>query len=150
MGIDITSYTEVHRAGCWECVHKSWPFYDRNTTLFAFLGHDIAKRWAAQSYVIPQISPPRGLPTDLSPEVRAESDRLADGAFYSSWLTLDELLNFDYDQLMVTRSAAPEHRVLHVPLREELGDSLQARLDALRDEFGAQGEVRIVYWFDQS
>lgn len=44
------------------------------------------------------ITEPRGFPADASPEVRADYDGWGVDAHTPSWLTLEELSAYDYDQ----------------------------------------------------
>lgn len=49
------------------------------------------------------ISPPRGLPDDVSPEVLAESELWDDDGHSHSWLTVAELMAYDWTQTTVSR-----------------------------------------------
>ncbi|ROU07899.1 hypothetical protein [Lysobacter enzymogenes] len=108
----------------------------RNYTRFAFLAG--VSNWAN---IVP-ISPPRGLPDDASETVRRT---FANGLRHAtSWLTLDELLNFDYDQPLRFREDVRPEQCTAGTYRELLDDDF---LQALRD-FRAQGATRLVFWFD--
>jgi hypothetical protein len=54
---------------------------------------------------------PRGLPPDLSPILKAHAARRMDGAFDHSWLSLTELMNFDWynRNVPVYGYVRPEH-----------------------------------------
>ena len=160
MGIDIKCYTEVKRDGTWEHISEGWPVNGRNYYLFYFLGHR-----HSSVFRLPRIAEPRGLPPDLSPEVKAASDLYLDCYCYHSWLTLAELLNYDYDQVVWRERVITE--IIHgqpfyyVPdkqdegewkdftLREQVGEWFLYRLRQLREEWGDPENVRIVFWFDQ-
>ena len=96
MGIDITCFTEVYKDGAWRLHAEEWPVSDRNSGLFAFLGHlNARQRW------YPRIASPRGVPDDLSPEVKRLADESSKhgGDSFHSWLTMAEILNYDYEQV---------------------------------------------------
>ncbi len=152
MGCDIHPYAEVRRHGVWHRVTDA-IFPDVDNYLF---GDDkwTAAPFDARSYHmftlfagvrpvdgVPTIADPRGLPADVSPEVRAEHGN--DLNWHStSWLTLGELLGVDYDQ----ERTAPSGEV--GPLREwGFGDWYFDQIKVLQT-LGGPGEVRIVFWFD--
>lgn len=69
------------------------PYWsDRNYLLFAILAD------LRNVYSIHPISLPRGLPDDISVEVKTRSDIEGDDAHTRSWLTLKELLEYDWKQ----------------------------------------------------
>lgn len=146
MGADIHTYVETFRDGRWQ--HETgalvtpidqWsdpaaPFDWRHYPMFGFLA-------GVRDHDVPTIAQPRGLPDDVSPEVRAEN---ADGEWYhsASWLTLAELLAYDgYDQPTKTRYGFTG------PLREGLGPMFFQHLDEL-GKLGRPEDVRVVFWFD--
>lgn len=150
MGCDIHCYAERKSEQRYleiECNSFDW----RDYSLFAFLA-------GVRNYSgVDPISEPRGLPGDLSDEVAEEWD---DGFNYhsASWLSLEELLAFDYDQVTedrrVTRQIAPNIRSgactcepvegNTMTYREFLGEGYFEELESLK-ELGAD---RIVFWFD--
>jgi hypothetical protein len=105
MGKDIEMYAEVFDGGRWrpaeplienefhdpdddrpdpELAPQSLDYWCRNRELFEILTDAIAA--------------PRGLPGDLSPEIEAfERPRREDGLFDHGWLSLEEILAFDWD-----------------------------------------------------
>jgi hypothetical protein len=104
MGCDIHTHVERQRAdGTWEQVPGWSPFDVRDYGLFGFLA-DVRN----SSAVVP-IAEPRGIPEDASPEVWAA---WGEWAHTPSWLTVQELVEFDYGQLMndrrVTRQIGPK------------------------------------------
>lgn len=153
MGCDIHAYAEVRRAGQWE--RQDVEVFDvRVYGLFGFLA-DV--RNYSHSPVIAQ---PRGVPddADLTDEDREE---MADGWCHTaSWLTLAELLAYDYEQVFwnrrITRETSPgsfngaalaeEGEGEHLPLREFLGEGYFRQLDALA-KLGDPADVRVVFWF---
>ena len=152
MGCDIHSYVEVRKNGRWEC--QGWnPFDDwRNYGIFGFLA-DV--RNYSHS---PVITEPRGLPADVSAEVLEESDG---DAHTASWLTIAELLGYDYERVFwdrrVEREITPGHfngagladegEGRHLPLRDFLGEGFFRRLDEMA-ALGDPSDVRMVFWFD--
>lgn len=89
MGCDIHSFIEVFEAG-------EWNYYGENFTdgrsygIFGFLAD-------VRNYSeVPVLSPRKGFPKDICPFTEQQ---FADGEIHSkSYLTLKELLDFDYDQ----------------------------------------------------
>jgi hypothetical protein len=164
MGIDIYCYTEVKRGESWAFSAKDSPFCGRNYMLFGFLGH---RHCRPNGY--PRIAAPRGVPHDLSPEMQAETVMLEDDLqfVYSSWVTLRELLDFDYDQVVNRERVIIEYvdgwdePAYYRPesddegewkdftLREEIGYHFPDMLRQMEEELGTPDNVRIIYWFDQ-
>lgn len=148
MGCDIHSYVEVRRDGRWYCDYVD-PFGDmRNYAVFGFLA-DV--RNYSHS---PVIAEPRGLPADVSHEIYEE---WFDGGYHSaSWLAIEELLSYDYEQVFwdrrVTKNGngaalAEEGEGRHLSLRDFLGDGYFRRLDEMA-ALGDPTSVRMVFWFD--
>lgn len=152
MGADIHSWTEVREHGAWVAVPYA-PFEDgRSYRIFGFLA-DV--RNYSHS---PVIAAPRGLPHDMSDRVR----EALDWDYHSeSWLSLRELLTYDYDQVIwdrrVTKQTGPrswdgaaladEGEGTHLPLRDFLGQRFFDTLAVLA-RFGEPDDVRIVFGFD--
>lgn len=124
---------------------------DRNYGVFAFLAG--VRNYGA---IVP-ISKPRGLPKDVSSWVEEEADRWASDGHSRSWLSIDELLNFDYEQMTEDRRCTRmKNGVLNggctcdpgegekMTYREYLGESFFEDLAELKKE----GVDRIVFWFD--
>ena len=100
MGCDIHLYVERRENGQWVSADK-WtpnPYYEnrfytgRNYELFAMLAD------VRNSGGITPIAAPRGLPADVSPEVKGESDRWASDGHSHSWLTIAELNAYNWQQ----------------------------------------------------
>lgn len=154
MGCDIHLYVEVDKGNGWELstahirnerygtgrdwygtimvTQRSVPelndgerisgvFYTRRDyRLFAALAG------ARNSWGIVPIAPPRGLPRDVCDEVRVEADRWGTDGHSHSWLTVEELLGYEWPKSM--------NRLFidtTLPLLRAVGDP-----------------VRIVFWFD--
>jgi hypothetical protein len=156
MGCDIHIIAQRKTNSGWEEVSGNFsyggaPFDWRSYGMFGFLAD--VRNYSA----VPPISQPRGLPTDFT----ADMDEfggcfLGDHSF--SWLSLDELLAFDYDQPVedrrVTRQTGPnswDGGVTADPgdgemttYREFLGEGFFADLAELK----RVGAGRIVFGFD--
>ena len=117
MGTDINFYTErrnadgtwsyvppPRKATEWEQMHHpvlDWDL-DRSYSLFAILanvrnGYGFAGVVTGEGFN--PISMPRGLPADLSPELRADFDTYLEHT--PSWLLVSEILGFDWSQTSI-------------------------------------------------
>lgn len=124
MGIDIEMYAEVQGGERWEPAEpmvenedfdpagdpaelslRPQRLYDvRNKALFAILCDGV--RDAHAEVPIRPIAPCRGLPRDVSSEIiEFERHSLDDSLFGHSWLTLAELLGFDWAGQVVQKAA---------------------------------------------
>src|SRR5690242_9164201 len=134
MGCDIHVTAEVRTESGW--ADSGWLVFDcRDYGIFGF--------WAdVRNYSeSPVIAEPRGLPDDAAMTAE-QREEWADGWYHSaSWLTLAELLAYDYDQTFwdrrITRDGngaalAEEGEGRHVTLREFLGAWYFAELERLR------------------
>ena len=174
MGCDIHSFAEIRnkQTGKWEKVENYFslddfdkkyykkdkgdnPFGWRNYSMFAFLAdvrnYDHCK----------PLSEPRGLPDDVSNEIKDECDRWGCDAHSMSFLIVKELLDFDYEQKFwkrrVTKKVSPilfngaalaeEGEGTILTYRENLGEWFFKHLNELK-ELGEPDDVRIVFWFD--
>lgn len=126
-----------------------YPFYWRSYSMFAFLA-DVRNYDHCEP-----LSEPKGLPDDISDEVKEE---YGEGWDYhsASFLTVKELLDFDYDKTFWNRrvykdgngaSLAEEGEGTVVSYRENLGEFFFKHLEELK-ELGDPEDVRIVFWFD--
>lgn len=136
MGIDIEMYAEVLDGGRWRPAEPLVENEDydpvddplqprlrpqdlcdlRNRPLFAILSDAIGHAWSEEPYR--PIAPCRGLPADVSPEVLAfERPRHDYGLFGHSWLTLKELIDFDWKGQIIQKAAMVEPDV--APLFED-------------------------------
>lgn len=151
MGCDISTYVEARRDGVWEHVFtdEREELFWRNYGIFGFLA-DI--RNYSHS---PVISAPRGLPGDVSAEVRTAHEDDGD-AFGTTWLTLAELLAYDYGQVFwdrrITRDGdggalAGDGEGEHLALRDFLEVGFFEVLKLL-GRWGDPADVRVVLWFD--
>lgn len=153
MGCDIHAYAEKRNGERWvevDCLPDA--FDDRSYGTFGFLA-------GVRNYSgVTPIAQPRGLPNDVSDYVRGQYDSWGGDGHTHSWLSLDELLAFDYSQPMedrrVTRQVGPNAWSggctaepgggKATTYREFLGPSFERGLNELKDA----GVERIVFWFD--
>lgn len=176
MGCDIHSFAERKRNGKWEKVGEhfslgEWekeyykkekgenPFDWRSYSMFAFLAN-------VRNYDhCEPISEPKGIPNDVCDEIKSEYEDWESDAHSSSYLTLKELLEFDYDKVFWNRrisrttynenggsftngaALAEEGEGTVLSYRENLGEFFFIHLKEL-EELGSPDEVRIVFWFD--
>ncbi|GAB4480002.1 MAG: hypothetical protein Kow00124_26230 [Anaerolineae bacterium] len=122
MGTDIHLFAEYRREGRWVAVGRwhrvTWgqvegfdlddePLYgDRNYRLFAMLA-DVRNGYGFAGVdtgePLTPIAPPRGLPPDVSPEVASQAAIWDADGHSHSWLTLAELLAYDWTQVATLR-----------------------------------------------
>lgn len=175
MGCDIHSFVEVKIDDKWiktvgyfpNSLDGESPFDWRCYGIFGFLAD-------VRNYSrVPTIAEPRGLPKDslflYPPEAIVKTEVFSfddpyfwgDGLHSCSWLTLKELLNFDYDQvfedLRVTRQTSPNvwnggctgkpGEGEKTTVRDFLGEAFFADL-AILETLGTPDNVRIVFGFD--
>lgn len=147
MGCDIHSRAERKIGGRWQVIDGLQPFDWRSYGLFGFLAN--VRNYSA----VPPLSEPRGLPDDAP--ATGEYDL---GDHSHSWLSLEELTAFDYEQTFedrrVTRQIAPNAwsgGVTGEPgegeittFRDFLGSDFFADLDKLKEA----GAERVVFGFD--
>lgn len=172
MGCDIHSYAEAQHNSEWTKAGEVFPLddFDREWSKKAYTDRPFHWRgyglfgWLAdvRNYShSPVIVEPRGLPLDISPEVRDEYNGWREDAHSCSWLSLAELIEADYDQVFwdrrITRQEAPgmfngaalagagegERRTL----REFLGEGYFETIEILKT-LGKPEDVRVVFWFD--
>jgi hypothetical protein len=115
MGCDIHILAEVRVDGKWQKVGSVFvsdysfekgklvdaPYSGRNYDLFAILanvrnGYGFAGCDTGDGFN--PISTPRGLPDDVSPEMKKYSNEYGIDGHSHSWLTLRELIDFDWNQ----------------------------------------------------
>lgn len=158
MGCDIHSYVESQNEnGTWERV--TWerqeefdegPFDWRAYGMYGFFAD--VRNYSA----VPPLAEPRGLPKDVSEQVRAEHEDDGWDAHSTSWFSVDELLAFDYEQEFedrrVTRgghggvTADPGEGRMRT-FRDFLGWTYFRDLDILR-ALNEKRPTRFVFWFD--
>lgn len=108
---------------------------DRNYLLFAVLAN------VRNLYNIQPISLPKGLPDDASPEVKNQSDEENGDAHTRSWLTLKELLQYDWQQTI-------EDDNEEIFTFEELVIPFVSDFIPRLSKIDEPDNVRMVFWFD--
>lgn len=113
----------------------------RNYGMFGFLAN-------VRNYSkVPCISPARGLPEDVDELIRAEYEDNFD-VHTASWLTIEELLSFDYNQTFEDRringDVLPIGEGKMLTIREFLGEKFIDKLKKMKED----GVERIIFWFD--
>jgi len=135
MGYDIYLYAEIKRADHWELIGgleenpeyypEDYPnaqplkpvkiYNDRNYDLFAILtGGEVTQRHLAPGQNFESFAPPRGLPKDVCPEIKSWFDFLCDDAFAPSWLSLQEIEGFKWQNAFIRHEAMVDKRVAHL------------------------------------
>lgn len=153
MGCDIHSHAErKNERGEWEKIADIEPFNWRSYGMFGFLA-------GVRNYSdVPPLAEQRGMPADASRDVAENYDGWGSDAHSASWLTVAELLAFNYDapceDRRVTRQVGPNHynggctcnpgEGEQTTFREFLGDGFFEELRKLQ----AAGAERVVFWFD--
>lgn len=151
MGCDIHTQVERKVRGKWEMGNGKWeiipglvPFDWRAYGMFGFLAD--VRNYSA----IPPIAPQRGLPDDVVDNENAEN-YLGDHSY--SWLSVAELLAFNYDEPVEDRRVTRNHdggctaepgggRM--TTYREFLGEAFFMYLEKLKEA----GAERVVFGFD--
>ena len=153
MGCDIHVCAERRDGDRWVHVPmEAEPFSNRNYRVFGFLAN-------VRNYsVVPPIAMPRGFPEDASEDARKDYTHWDWDAHTPSWLTVEELTNYDYDQTIEDRRYIRQEGPNYfngaatcepgdgerMPLREFLGEQFFSDLTALKES----GAERVVFWFD--
>lgn len=112
----------------------------RSYNVFSFLA-------GVRNYMeITPVSPPRGFPEGFN----ASEEYFYGGGHSQSWLSIKELMDFNYDQEVKVEGADGDSTSLvdengvKQTYRDFLGEKFIDRIKKLHDE----GEERIVFWFD--
>lgn len=172
MGCDIHEYYEIRRNGVWEPAdlhpvpdtsgmsleeedrifeaHWGHPLdLDRDYDLFALLAG------VRNSIEIEPITTPRGLPDDLSAALQAIWTEVEVWCHHPSWLTLDELLRFDWDQplrdLDLSEVGVKRRLDREVRTYRDLGQAtglLSRVVPYLQTQVADPADLRLVFWFD--
>jgi hypothetical protein len=162
MGVNIHPYAEVKKEDKWIAVtarvfplthwevqtkghtHTSRPFKWRSYPLFGFLGNTC--NYSASEY----LSDKRGIPDD-SPTKLQPGDPNYEGFYGHSWVSLRELIEFDYNKGFEDRRSGMEtvepgkgKKILY---KDFLGTHFFEHLETLKT-LGDVDNVRIVFWFD--
>jgi hypothetical protein len=161
MGCDIYTFVE------WRTPEGEWQQVDAEKELFGWRSYNTFG-WLAdvRNYsAVPFIAAGRGLPADVSDTVRAEYEEWGLDAHSASWVSLEELAKFDYDQPVEDRrvsgvikegiaagirtgayTAEPGGGEM-TTYREFLGTGFFDDMAVLA-RIGKDGPTRLVFWFD--
>lgn len=147
MGCDIHVYIEV-KEGQW-VFYSTDIFNYRYYGLFGFLANQ--RNYSQSDY----LQENRGLPEDVSIEVKQESDDLGINGHSHGWLLLEELLNFDYNKTFYDMrgccncvcDGCSRNKAKLITYTEFLGKHFFDELEELKG-LGDPKHVRIVFWFD--
>jgi hypothetical protein len=151
MGCYIHLFAEKRDAdGTWQHVETGDALTHQSYSVFGFLAN-------VRNYSrVEPISQPRGLPEDASVEAASAFERWSSDAHTPSWLSLEELLAFDYTAYCEDRRAlrqiapnaldgsATAAKGTLQSYRDFLGEWFFEDLRKLKDA----GAGRIVFWFD--
>ena len=144
MGCDIHLYTEIKIDGDWHCYTKC--NVDRDYGLFE-------KMAGVRGYSNKSISPPKGLPKNLSLVVSLEAKHWGGDGHSHSWLNLEEiklLEIFVEKQIEETRKNYPKAGYDYVEKRwGYLGGNSYGGFEKKSNSYPKGIEdVRFVFWFD--
>jgi hypothetical protein len=153
VGCDIHALAEKRIGSSYEWLDMSPPVFDcRDYGMFGFLAD------VRNYYAVPPIVPRRGLPGDLSSKAANYAESWGDDGHSHSWLSVQELSEFDYDAPMVDRR-----------VRRQIGPNIwsggytgsveEGKLTTYREFLGRRffndlnrlkvvGASRVVFWFD--
>ncbi|MED1801822.1 hypothetical protein [Brevibacillus porteri] len=151
-------------------VYEGWLYKERNYALFAMLAD------VRNNYDYKPICQPKGLPGDISDVVGKEAARWEEDGHNHSWLTLQELLTYDWDQTTtitgwVEKNVADKYRQTgkrpsywfydttnrnnnyeqiswQVKYSEHVQQFLDYGLLKLKQYACPPEDIRIVFWFD--
>lgn len=136
MGTDIKCLAQRQTTEGWETIGPAFDWRDYGLYGFFADVHNYS--------VSPVIAEPRGQPTDMS---EADRDEVHEDLHSQSWLSLEELRAYDYDQQFEDRrqngTTLPEGEGGWTTLREFLGEGYFDELHRLE----AAGASRIVFGF---
>jgi hypothetical protein len=128
MGCDIHLHVEIKISGVWH--HYSCPHVNRNYELFERMA-------GVRGKLIYAISPPKGLPSDISIVTALESE----GYGHShSWLGAEEISRLDDGKY-----GDMEYDILHSYL---FGNSFSGFWRYPNDRPAGIEDLRFVFWFD--
>lgn len=138
MGCDLYLYPERRNSeGTFQKLPTPKDLDQRNYWRYSFLAG------ARNSFNIVPISEPRGLPADVSAYVAYNADLQEGDATMHSWLSLEELLAFDYDAPLRFQQGGRGPNCAEATYREFLDEHFLPDLIELQ----SSGAERIVFWF---
>jgi hypothetical protein len=99
---------------------------------------------------IKPISTPRGLPDDVSSELRRKPENWydGDGTHSHTWLSVEQLLDVNYEETIEFKTKDDETKDIivdeKITLRDFLGEEYFTSLQKVKE----MGIDRLVFWFD--
>jgi len=94
------NHQHLYWSGPWD---DNYDLRGRNYAWFALLA-------GVRGHLDPMIAPDRGLPKDVSPEVLRQSTQIDDDGHSHSWVTLRELLEYDWNNHIIQNSESVNKR----------------------------------------
>jgi hypothetical protein len=110
MGTDIYLHAEKRSDGVWHHCGELTDLEDRNYQFFAILANVMNPIRSTVPFDC--IVQPRGLPDDMSEELR--HDGLLCSGHDPGWVTLRELLAFDWEGKTILRTAVVDPAIVHL------------------------------------
>ena len=110
MGTDIYLHAEQRSCRVWRYRGELEDFEVRNYEFFAILAN--VRNPIRSTEPFDYIIQPRGLPEDMSEELR--KDTLLLSGHDPGWVTLRELLDFDWEDKTILRSAVVDPAIAHL------------------------------------
>lgn len=141
MGTDMHFRAQRLEAGQWIDHDLDLPenaLYFRDYATFAALAD------VRNTYGVPPIAPPRGLPEDMLTAGEVDPASVDESAHHTTWLTLTELLEYDWEGPAWQANIPGIGRML--PLHERTRYFRTHHLRALQD-LGPADQVRLVLTF---
>jgi hypothetical protein len=150
VAISVIAFSEKRQGDRWVLVEREVMDWHART-YSAFLAG------VRNSSLVPPIAEPRGAPVDMSEPVAEEFVEQGSDAVAPSWLSMQELLQFDYETRFEDRRVARrmpagylDHAAIGEPgegrivtYREFLGPAYFEELEKLSES----GAERVVFWF---
>lgn len=148
---------EVKRGGRWVAITEKlfpWnetyiaaPFDERSYAVFGFLAD------VRNASFVPPLSAPRGFPSDLSPGAEEQFSNESGDLHSNSWLSLAELLDFDYSRTFEDRRGAGGNDVgpgngRITTFEKFLGPRFFRDLDIMKRLAEDPQSVRVIFCFD--
>ena len=153
MGCDIHFYVEKKINNKWQCIDNILPnidfdendehcldFYiesiytNRNYFLFGILA-------GVRSYCEEPISEPKGLPDDVSDIIKELSNNYGVDGHSHSWLTLKEILDYDWDSVEKVCFEEYEYNYIN-DFKHVIKKLISCSIDV------SLLDIRCVFWFD--
>ncbi|GGQ98932.1 hypothetical protein [Deinococcus ruber] len=156
MGCDIHEYYEIRRKDVWERVEllpkldwetvteeEKQALYshpanlNRNYALFSIFAD------VRNTFGIRPIAQARGLPADVTASVRADCEAHAQWGHNTSWLSLKELLEYDWEQIVLD-----DDNSTNATCREATSPFVEDTLPFLQSLVADPADLRLIFWFD--